>query len=202
MIELFFGLIYLFTAKFSSENGLFTIQVDYTGGTEFFVDKFTLYKNETPVYTLGNIPAHTFYVSNIGTVFALNDYQLYFFNRDGNFEILQDLHFPNGFGFSKDKKNFFASDRDYLRVYMQNGELLYELAPCRLFIDFQDGEFIATVSSDTLTFYEEGKEVSKSLLSTPYIRSMEFSKDQNCLIIQTPRSFETVELPNNKGFDK
>lgn len=202
MIDLFFGIIYLFSVDFSSENGLFTMQVDYTGGTECFAENLILYENDIPVYTLENTPAHTFYITNIGTVFALSDHQLCFFGRDGNVEVLQDLHFPNGFGFSEDKERFFASDRDHLRVYYQNGEVLYELEPCRLFIDFQNGRFIAAVSNDTLIFYEDGQEVLKRALSTPYIRGLEFSKDNNCLIVQTPRSFETIELPFKKGTDK
>lgn len=199
MIELFFGIIYLFSIDFSSENGIFTMQVDYAGGTELYAEDLTLYKNDLPLFTLENTPAHTFYISNTGTVFAVSDHQLFFFDQAGNIEILQDLFYPNGFGFSINKEMFFASDRNKLHVYSQTGVLLYELKPCRLFIDFQDGKYIATVSSDTLIFYEEGNEVGTRLLSTPYIRDLEFSEENNYLIMETPRAFETIELPDIIG---
>jgi len=147
------------------------------------------------MYTIERPKAHTFYIDNIGTVFALSDQHLYFYDQAGETSILQELTFPNGFGFSLDNYNFFASDRNALNVYSLSGELVYELKPCRLYLGFEHGRFIATVSNDTLFFYEEGIEVATRHLATPYIRTLQISEDKRSLIIEMPNSFETVELP-------
>lgn len=178
------------------------MQVNYTGDTRFFVQNLTLYKHDMPVYAMENIAAHTFYISNSGTVFALSDHQVFFYDQQGNVETLQDLIFPNGCGFSENNQNFFVSDRNNLCVYSSSGDLVYELRPCRLFVDFQNGQFIATVSSDTLILYKDGKEAGQRVLSTPYIRSLDISEDQNHLIIETPHTFQTIELPEEQGQDK
>lgn len=194
MIEIFLGLFYLFSINLSSDNGVFSAQVDYSGGTNCVVQQITMYRDKMSLYTIESPEAHTFYISDTGAVFALSDQQLYFYDQQGNVKTLQDLTFPNGFGFSTDNHNFFASDRNTLNVYSRNGELIYELNPCRLFIGFEQGRYIATVSNDTLFFYEDGIEVATRHLSTPYIRRLYISDDKRCVVVEMPNTFETIEF--------
>ncbi|MGB3341144.1 MAG: hypothetical protein WBB37_06655 [bacterium] len=195
MIEILLGIFYLLSIDISSDNGVFSAQVDYSGGTNCVVQQITMYRDGMCLYTRERPEAHTFYISDIGTVFALSDQQLYFYDQQGNVKTLQDLIFPNGFGFSTDNHNFFASDRNELNVYARTGELVYKLKPCRLCLGFEHGRFIATVSNDTLFFYEDGIEVATRRLSTPYIRTLRISEDKRSLIIEMPNSFEAVEFP-------
>jgi hypothetical protein len=199
MIEILFGLFYLFSINLSSDNGEFSSQVDYTGGTNCVVQQMTIYRDGMSLYTIESPEAHTFYISDTGTVFALSDQQLYFYDRQGNVKTLQDLTFPNGFGFSTDNYDFFASDRNALNVYSRTGELVYELKPCRLFIGFERGRFVATVSNDTLFFYEDGIEVATRRLSTPYIRRLDISEDKRCVIVEMPNALEAIEFPAETG---
>lgn len=202
MIEILLGLFYLFSVDISSDNDVFSAQIDYTGGTNCFVQRITMYQHKMSLYFIEGPEAHTFYINDIGTVFALSDRQLFFYDQHGNVETLQDMVYPNGFGFSMDNHHFFASDRNALNVYSRTGELVYELKPCRLFIGFQSGRFIATVSNDTLFFYEDGIEVATRRLSTPYIRGMDISEDRRCVIVEMPNAIESIKFPAETGQKK
>ncbi|MDH4242085.1 MAG: hypothetical protein OEW48_21190 [Phycisphaerae bacterium] len=202
MTEISIGFFYLFSINLNSDNGVFSAQVDYSGGTNCVVQQITMYRDRMSLYTIESPKAHTFYISDTGTVFALSDQQLYFYDQQGNVKTLQDLTFPNGFGFSLDNHNFFASDRNTLNVYSRSGELIYELNPCRLFIGFEQGKYIATVSNDTLFFYEDGVEVATRYLSTPYIRRLYISDDKRCVIVEKPNASEAIEFPVGTGQEK
>ncbi len=202
MIEILLGLFYLFSIDLSSENGVFSAQIDHSGNTNCFTRHFTMYKHDLISYTKEELQAHTFYISDTGTVFALSDLQLYFYDQQGNVKTLKDLIYPNGFGFSTDKHHFFASDRNALNIYSRTGELVYELKPCRLFIGFEQCRFIATVSNDTLFFYEDGIEIAIRCLSTPYIRRLDISVDKRCVIVEMSNTFETIEFPTETGQEK
>ena len=143
MIEILLGLLYLFSIEISSDNDVFSAQIDYTGGTNCFARHFTMYKHDLISYTKEELQAHTFYISDTGTVFALSDRQLYFYDQQGNVKTLKDLIYPNGFGFSTDKHHFFASDRNALNIYSRTGELVYELKPCRFFFFLEQCKGIA-----------------------------------------------------------
>jgi len=199
MIETFLGLFYLFSIDISSENGVFRAHVDYSGGTECVVQQITMCRDRKSLYTIKSPEAHTFYISDTGTVFALSDQQLYFYGQQGDVKRLQGLTFPNGFGFSLDNHHFFASDRNALNVYSRTGKLVYELKPCRLFAGFQDGHFIAAVSNDTLFFYKDGIEVATRHLATPYIRALDITDDKKCVIVEMPGASQTIEFPEEIG---
>ena len=159
-------------------------------------------QHKMSLYFIEGPEAHTFYINDIGTVFALSDRQLFFYDQQGNVKTLQDLVYPNGFGFSMDNHHFFASDRNALNVYSRAGELVYELKACRLFICFQSGRFIATVSNDTLFFYEDGIEVATRRLSTPYIRRLDISEDRRYVIVEMPNAIESIKFPAETGQER
>lgn len=198
MIEIILGLTYLFSVDFNSDNGVFSASADYIGSSHLFVQTFTLYKNTEVLYTKQAVEAHTFFLSDIGTVFACSDRCLYFYDPRGEDKLLQNFAFPNGFGFSADNHVFFASDRDRLCVYSNEGELINELKPCRLFAGIDQGKFIATVSTDTLFIYKDGIENTVHKLPTPYARSLCFSEDGNCIEVELPNTIEVIEFRTNK----
>lgn len=193
-----FWLIYLFSINISSENGVFNAEVDYTGGTQYYTENFVLYKGETILYAKQGILAHTFYINNAGTVFAISDHYLYLYDLHGEVSILQNLVYPNGFGFTEDNSVFYASDKSALNIYSQAGELVYQLKPCRLFAGIEEGKFIVTVSNDTLFFFENGIEVATKLLSTPYVQNLEVLQDDKCIKLELPGSTELIEFPTRR----
>lgn len=194
MIAITAGIILLFSATMSSDNGLFHAIVEYGGGTELFVETFTLYGHTNElIYTKYKPVTHTFYIGNTGVVYALNEKQLYFYNHNGEETLLKDLNCANAFGFSPDHELFFASDRDGIFAYSSDGELMYTFTPGRLFTSTDKGKMVATISTDTLFMYEDGEQKFIKQLSTPYIRNLSFSDDEKSIIVELPSGTEVFD---------
>ena len=80
MIVLVIGLIFSFTADVCSDNRMFHGVVQYSGGADLFTKTFVLYDQYGDIiYEKSDIPLHTFFISNTGSVFALNEYHLYLY---------------------------------------------------------------------------------------------------------------------------
>lgn len=153
----------------SSDNGLYLTSITYSGAVEFFVESFALSnQNGEIMYIKENQDARTFYISDSGVVFALNEKYLYFYDQNGGEVILKNLNCPNGFGFSPDNFLFFPSDKDGIFAYSNEGKLVYHFNSGRLFSSTIKGKSIAIISIDTLLLYENGVQKFTKKLSTPY----------------------------------
>jgi hypothetical protein len=163
------------------------------------VESFTLYnQNDEVVYTKEKPRTHTFCISDAGTVFALNEKQLYLYNQNGLEIFLKNLNYPNGFKFSPDNVLFFASDKDGIFVYSNEGALVYALNPGRLFSSTVKGKTIAIISTDTIFVYEHGVQKFVKKLATPYVRTLSFSEDETSIIIKEPAGVEVIDVQTGK----
>ena len=181
-------------AASSSANGLYHASITYGGGEGFFVESFTLHnQNGETMYTKENPDACTFYISNSGVVFALNEKYLHFYDKNGGEMLLKNLNYPNGFGFSPDNYLFFVSDKDGILAYSHDGKLIYHFNPGRLFASTKKGRTVAVVSTDTLFVYENGVQKLTEKIPTPYTRSLSFSGDEKSIIIEIPSGIEIFD---------
>ena len=203
MVAIILSVIVLFSQTISSDNGLFQASISYGGGMELSVETFVLYnQNSEIMYTKHKPTTNTYFISNTGVVFALNKKHLYFYNQKGEEVVLGNLHYPNGFGFSPSNEIFFASDKDGIFVYSDEGELMYTLKPGRLFSSTEKGSMVTTISTDTLFVYEDGIQKFMRRLSTPYARSLSFSDDEKSIIIEVPSGIEIFDSQTGKKIAK
>ncbi len=186
-------LIISFTVSVGSSNGLYRAAVQYGGGTELIASSLTLYDAyENVVYVKSNITMNTFYVCDNGNVFALNEHRLCFYSVDGSETLLQEFSYPNGFGFSPDNAVFFASDREGLFAYSDEGSLAGKYRPGRLFASTNGGESVTVISADTLFVYQGGGLVDLKFLSSPYVRDVGFSGDGDSIMVRLPGDIRAV----------
>ncbi len=185
MNVLIITLLIFFSTSVESDNGMFRVSVIYHGSAELMTESFTLYDRYGDIiYTKNDIPVNTFFISNTGGVFALNEHQLSLYQHDGSEIILRKLVYPNGFGFSPDNSLFFASDRQGLFAYSQEGDLVHQYHPGRLFASTGHGGCVVVISADTLFVYEDGTLSVTEFLSSPYAHDIFFSADEKQIWVQ------------------
>jgi len=181
-------------ATSSSDNGLYHASIAYGGGVDFLTESFALYNQDGEImYTKENPDARTFYISDSGVVFALSDKHLYLYDQNGDEVTLKNLYYPNGFGFSPDNFLFFASDKDGIFAYSNDGELIYHFNPGRLFSSTVRGKMVAIISTDTLFVYENGIQKFTRKLSTPYTRRLLFSDNEKSIMVEIPSGIEIFD---------
>ena len=187
-------LIFSISHDVVSNNGLYQGTIAYGQAMDLNVESFALdNQNRELLYTKRNPDATTFFINNNGIVFALNEKRLHFYELNGAVHLLKELEFPNGFGFSSDNLLFFASDRNSISVYNNEGEIIYELDPGRLFTSTKAGKTIAVISQNNLFIYEYGSRKFTRQLSTPYARKISFSDDGESIIIDEPSGVEIFD---------
>ena len=192
-------LFFLLAQTVNSSQGLFFGIINFDRTSELAAETFTLYnRNHEIIYKKIAPQANTFFITDFGTVFALNEKNLFFYKQNGDEIFLKELNCPNGFCFSSDQALFFASDRDGIFAYANDGKLMYQLRGGRLFASNENGRQIATISNDTLFFHEDGVIKFSRILATPYARNLEFSGDKKSLIIKEPNGTETLDLVNGR----
>lgn len=169
-----------------SDNGMYTAVISFENGHNLTDATFSLQDKEGIVlYTKDNLASQTFFVSNSGTVFSVDDNTLYHYNKEGDERILKTLEHANGFSFSPDNLLFFASDKEGIFVYSATGSLIHTLDPGRLFDCAENGRQIAVVSNDTLSLYHDGILQQVILLPTPYIHALKFYDDGSSIEIES-----------------
>lgn len=194
MNVLIISLMICLSADVHSDNGFFRASVSYSGGAELITGSFTMYDQYGDIiYAKRDVPANTFFISNTGTVFALNEHRLYFYQRDGSEVMLRELLYPNGFGFSLDNSQFFASDREGVFAYSHEGVLVHTYHPGRLFASTGHGESVAVISADTLFIYEYGRLRDTEFISSPYARDVYFSVDAESIMVQVQDGIEVYD---------
>ena len=191
---LIIGLIICLSTSIHSANGSFHAAVRYSGGSELVTETFELYDHSGDIiYAKKDIPLSTFFISNAGSVFALNEHRLCFYRRDGSETMLRELVYPNGFGFSPDNSLFFASDRDGVFAYSPEGILIHAYRPGRLFASNGSGESVAIVSTDTLFVYHDGVLMDTEIVSSPYSREIYFSRDGDSIMVELQDNIEIYD---------
>ncbi|UCD06120.1 MAG: hypothetical protein JSV98_02510 [candidate division WOR-3 bacterium] len=171
--------------------------VRYSGGADLFTETFVLYDQYGDiVYEKSDIPLQTFFISNTGSVFALNEYHLYLYQQDGSETMLRELVYPNGFGFSPDGALFFASDREGIFAYSHDGMLSSAYRPGRLFASTERGSWVAVISADTLFVYEYGSLGDTEFLPSPYARDVSFSTDGDNIQVRFPAGYDVYDTRN------
>lgn len=179
--------ISLFSCTLYSQDSLYQASIEFNGATELTAAMFTLYDREgTVIYTKHDLDAHAFYISNTGAVFAVGKHDLYLYRIDGEEALLKELNCPNRFGFSPDNFLFFASDKDGITAYSEQGYVIYSFKPGRLFASTELGELVAIISVDTLSLYEHGVQKFEAVLTTPYARSLVFSDNNSTIVVEAP----------------
>jgi hypothetical protein len=163
--------------NFVSPNAQYCLSAEMEGGTVFAAEEFTLRDGNTVLYRVYDPGAHTFFVSDHGTVFALGERYAVFYDRTGERDTLMAVVHANKSGFTENHDLFYISMRDGMYVYTLDGALLYTLTPGRLLASSEGGEYIAAVSADTLRLYTEGALIHTVYLGTPYVHSMSFLGD-------------------------
>jgi hypothetical protein len=184
---LIIGLIISLSVNIHSDNGSFRAVIQYCGGAEYITESFVLHDRfGDALYTKRNVELHTFFICNTGGVFALNEKLLCFYYPDGREISLKELLYPNGFGFSPDNSLFFASDRDGLYAYSQDGILVSVYRPGRLFASTERGDYVAVISADTLFVYDNGTLRDTEFLPSPYAHDLLFSADEKNILVRFP----------------
>jgi hypothetical protein len=202
MIEILLQSFFIAAMTAASSNGEFTALVDYGRDAEFVVQSFTLYdKAHEVIYHKQMLGVHTFFITDAGSVFALNEDELHFYHQGGEEVHLQDLEYPNGFGFSVDNSLFFASDKRGIFAYSSGGELIHRFQPGRLYADADGGKSVAIISTDTLFLYDGGMLKCVKILSTPYARRVRFSDDSRSVIIEVPKGVEIIDVRIDEGVE-
>ena len=190
MIEILAHIILLVSATVSFGHGTYRCAIVYTGDTHLAVESFTLYRNDEVVYTKETPGVNSFYLSTVGTVFAVNEERLYFYAQNGEELFLKDLKYPNGFGFSPDSVLFFCSDKGGICAYSDQGQLVRAYKPGRLFTSTEHGKEVAVISCDSLFLYKDGVLKFSRQLRTPYARAVFFSQDGRSIIVEEPSDNE------------
>ena len=197
MMVFIISLIFSFTTDVYSDNRMFHGVVRYSGGADLFTKTFVLYDQYGDImYEKGDMPLHAFFISNAGSVFALNEYHLYLYQRDGSEMMLRELVYPNGFGFSPDGSLFFASDREGIFAYSHDGSLVNIYHNGRLFASTERGTWVAIVSADTLFVYEHGKLRDTVFLPSPYARDVSFTTDEEHIQVRFPAGYDIYNTRN------
>ena len=191
------SLLFLLSLDLYSDNRMFHGVVRYAGGADLFTKTFVLYDQYGDIiYEKGDIPLHTFFISNTGSVFALNEYHLYLYQRDGSEMMLRELVYPNGFGFSPDGSLFFASDREGIFAYSHDGMLSSVYRPGRLFASTERGSWVAVISADTLFVYEHGNLRDTVFLPSPYARDVSFPTDEEHIQVRFSAGYDIYNTRN------
>ena len=191
------SLLFLLTLDLYSDNRMFHGVVRYSGGADLFTKTFVLYDQYGDImYEKGDIPLHTFFISNTGSVFALNEYHLYLYQQDGSEMMLRELVYPNGFGFSPDGSLFFASDREGIFAYSHDGMLSSVYRPGRLFASTERGSWVAVISADTLFVYEHGNLRDTVFLPSPYARDVSFPTDEEQIRVRFSAGYDIYNTRN------
>jgi hypothetical protein len=198
MAEIFVSIMLLLSYTIRSNNGVYRGTIVYGRDAHLAVESFTLYQNDELVYTREKPDVSTFFLGNTGKVFALNDKCLYLYSQSGEALLLKELNYPNGFGFSPDNLLFFASDKDGVFAYSENGALVYTFKPGRLFASTEQGKMVAIISLDTLFLYEDGIQKFQWQLRTPYARTVFFSKDEGTIVVEEPSENEIFNFYTGK----
>jgi len=191
MIAIVVCLIFSPRTDVYSNNRMFHGAVRYSGGAELCTESFVLYdKYGDILYEKRDIPLHTFFINDTGSVFALNEHHLYLYQQDGSEMMLSELMYPNGFGFSPDGSLFFVSDRDGLYAYSHNGNLVNIYHRGRLFASTECGSRVAVISADTLFVYEYGTLRDTEFLPSPYVHDVSFSTDEDHIHVRFLDGYE------------
>jgi hypothetical protein len=165
------------THTVSSGNDQYCLDISFRGGTVFEAEQFSLRDGKNMlVYTIYGPGVHTFYVSDHGTVFAMSEHHVVFYDRSGEPRTLVRFDYLNNGGFSEHGDLFYVSVQEGVYVYTLDGRSLFELMPGRLFASTKRGENIAVVSSDTLRLYSEGVLVQTIKLETAYVHRVSFTE--------------------------
>lgn len=178
MNSLLIGLLFILAADVCSDDGSFRALIQHRGGTELVTESITLCDRAGNVlYAKKDLAAHTFFIGNSGSVFAVSAERLDLYHPDGREVTLKELVYPNGFGFSPDNALFFASDREGIFTYSDRGVLAGTYCPGRLFASTARGGCVAVVSADTLYVYEKSALGDVELLASPYAWDVFFTGD-------------------------
>jgi hypothetical protein len=195
MIEILLHYFVVASMTITSSNGEFSAAVTYGGDAEPAVQSFILYNEASEIiYRKQMLRVHTFFINDLGCVFALNEKELYLYAQDGEEVFLQELIYPNGFKFSADNSLFFASDKQGIFAYSSTGQLIGKFRPGRLLADADGGKRVAIISTDTLFLYDNGKLKGTKILCTPYARKIGFSDDSRSIIIEVPGGVEVLDV--------
>lgn len=198
MNTLVISLITLISVTVNSDNRLYHASVRYQGGSELRTEAFTLFDQyHEVIYTKNDLDVNTFFISNTGYVFALNEHYLYLYHPDGSEMLLRELAYPNGFGFSRDNSLFFASDKQGVFTYSSDGELRYAFEPGRLYASADNGTLVAIISTDTLLIYENGVLKDIEPLPSPYTRDIRFLDDENSIVVDMPGNSEIYDVQSS-----
>jgi hypothetical protein len=193
------SLLFFLSLDLCSDNKMFHGVVRYSGDADLFTETFVLYDQYGDIiYEKDDIPLHTFFISNTGSVFALNEYHLYLYQQDGSEMMLRELVYPNGFGFSPDGSLFFASDREGIFAYSHDGMLSSVYCPGRLFASTDHGSWVAVISADTLFVYEYGNLRDTVFLPSPYARDVSFPTDEEHIQVRFPTGYDIYDIRNRE----
>jgi len=177
-----------------SPDGSMYAVIEYYPGTVLWTEHFTLYtRTGDRIYRINDHPAHTYFICNTGNLYAMNERDLWFFDRNGKEIWHRSLHAVNTSGFSADNTVFFLSEKSGIRVYDNDGNVEHDLPPGRLFSSVNKGDLIAVVSSDTAYYYEHGELVHTIPLSSPYVWQIAFSDDHTTIEIEYVDHLEIID---------
>lgn len=187
------NIIFFFSYAINSDNGMYRCSVVYAKDADMAAESFSFYKNDELIYSKEKPEVNTFFLSNTGNVFALNENRLYLYAQNGEETLLKNLRYPNGFGFSSDNVLFFCSDMDGICAYSNRGQLVYIFRPGRLFTSTEHGKKVAVISCDSLFLYEDHVQKFCRQLRTPYARAVFFSRDGSTIVVEEPLENEIFD---------
>jgi hypothetical protein len=194
-----FTIVIVTSITVGSPHNVFTGKIVYYPGTELRTQQFTLYTEAGErVYDLYDHPAHTYYICDNGSVFAMNEHELWYINVRGEVLWQRSIEGVNRTGFSSEGAIFYVSEKTAVCVYDCSGAMRYELPPARLFTSCDGGERIVMIAADTAYCYEHGVLQYAIALPSCYAWDISLSDDQEDMVIEFKDHLEIIDLDTGK----
>jgi hypothetical protein len=176
----------------SSPNGKYRAEVEYSAGNSEYVpiSRFVLRAEDgSIVYEKNDYRHTTFDIANTGAAVGI-DFDgpvsgralLNFYDPKGVRLGTASISFLNGTAFSRTGNLYCVQDGvNGLRVFSPDGTELYNLGTGNSFAVAPDGRRVALARDKDIALFQDGAEIGRIPLTSPFIRQMKFSLDGNQL---------------------
>ncbi|MCF8378213.1 MAG: T9SS type A sorting domain-containing protein [Bacteroidales bacterium] len=207
-IELSFNGTFLNThqgpdCKKVSENGIYKAMYDIglvTDESRQLIN-FELYKNETKLYSIPELPGADIYISNAGYLAVVNmdlhfnqQVSLHFYDPSGNPVFKKTFNYASLFNFSPSGKKFGVGTDKNFTVFSMVDNKSYNLPPCSKFCFSEDESLVAIAKESGLQIYKYDKRISTIHTGLFYPRSLAISQDNNTVWIAGKSKLKVYDI--------
>ncbi|UCC11446.1 MAG: hypothetical protein JSW02_08835 [candidate division WOR-3 bacterium] len=188
-----------------SPGGEYSLSFEYgRGNTEYVtIERFTVRtKTDALVYEKTQTKHTLLDISDNGIVVGI-DYdgpvsgkaRLHFYDAKGQEVGTALIGFLLERMFSHGGSVYCVNDgTEGVRVFRSDGIELYRLSTCNKIAVSPDGSCIAVARDDGIHVYENGERTNTFILTSPFVRQMKFSQDNNLFGFITSKTFTMYDL--------